>query len=114
MNKQTELVGLMGCGAVADYGYVPAIQKSKNLVLYALYDPNAEVITHIQKKYNVAKAFTNVDEFFASGIKAVSITSPASEHKENILSAAQYKLPILCEKSLAMNNQEASDNKYID
>jgi len=114
MNKQTRLVGLMGCGSVADYGHIPAIQKTKKLVLYALYDPNAEIVTRIQKKYNVAKAFTNVDEFFASGIEAVSITSPASAHKENVLSAAQYKLPALCEKPLAMNNQEASDNKYID
>ena len=33
-------IGLMGCGAVADYGHIPAILNVSELELYAIFDPN--------------------------------------------------------------------------
>lgn len=98
----------MGCGTVADYGHIPAIQKTEGLQLHALYDPNKEALSHIQEKYGVPEAFSDLAAFFASGIDAVSITSPAPYHKENVLAAARYNLPVLCEKPLAMNSREAT------
>lgn len=99
----------MGCGAVADYGHIPTIQETEGLHLIAIYDPNAERLAHIQKKYAIAEAFTSTDAFFASGLDAVSITSPAPCHKENVQDAARHKLPVLCEKPLAMSRTEAAE-----
>lgn len=99
----------MGCGAVADYGHLPAIKQTEGLELYAIYDPNDETLARIKKKYDIPYAFSDSSGFFASGIDAVSITSPAPYHKVNVLDAAWHKLPVLCEKPLAMNSAEADE-----
>ncbi|MBI4977280.1 MAG: Gfo/Idh/MocA family oxidoreductase [Spirochaetes bacterium] len=101
-------IGLMGCGAVADYGHIPAILNIKNLKLQALFDPNEANLHRLQKKYSIPMAFTDADEFFSSGIDAVSITSPAPCHKQNVFDAARHKLPVICEKPLAMDRKESA------
>lgn len=97
----------MGCGTVADYGHVPAILETDGLRLHALYDPCAGAAERMRKKYGVGEAHTDLEAFFASGIEAVSITSPAPCHKDNVLAAARHRLPVLCEKPLAMDRAEA-------
>ncbi len=97
----------MGCGAVADYGHIPAIQATEGLALHAIFDPNEKNLARMQDKYGVQNIFSDTNEFFASGIEAVSITSPAPCHKGNVLDAFRNKLPVLCEKPLAMNSDEA-------
>lgn len=100
-------IGLMGCGTVANYGHVPSIQKTEGLNLHALFDPNEQNLRSTQGKYDVPNAFTDLDAFFNSGIEAVTITSPATFHCQNVLDAAKRGLPILCEKPLAMTEAEA-------
>ena len=102
-------IGLMGCGAVAQYGHLPAIQQVPDLTLHAIYDPVAANLAAAQAKFGVPQAFTDAASFFASGIEAVSITSPAPCHKENVLAAARQGLPVLCEKPLAMDQVEAAE-----
>ena len=109
MSNKRKLVGLMGCGTVANYGHLPAIDETDGLELHAIYDPNEESLKEVQKKYNVTHAFSNEDDFFACELDAVTITSPAPCHKQNVLNAAKHKLPVLCEKPLAMNKDEASE-----
>jgi predicted dehydrogenase len=107
MSDQPKRIGLMGCGAVANYGHIPALLCTEGLELAALYDPNADALARAQERYGVPQAFTDVDAFFASGLDGVSITSPAPCHVENVLQAAQHKLDVLCEKPLAMDGDEA-------
>jgi predicted dehydrogenase len=99
----------MGCGAVADYGHIPAIQETPCLELDAIYDPAGDAARRMQEKFRVPHAYTDADAFFKSGIDAVSITSPAPCHRQNVLDAARHGLPVLCEKPLAMNAAEAGD-----
>jgi len=94
-------IGLMGCGMVARYGHLPAIQQTPDLQLHAIYDPIAS--------RDFPHAFTDVEAFFRSGIEAVTITSPAPCHKDNVLAAARHGLPVLCEKPLALNRLEAEE-----
>lgn len=108
MSDSEKRIGLMGCGAVANYGHIGAIQETAGLTLHAIYDPNEETLQRAQDKHGVPQAFTDTADFFASGIEAVSITSPAPCHKDNVLEAAQHGLPVLCEKPLAMNSEEAT------
>ena len=69
-------IGLIGCGAVADYGHIPAILNVPELELYAIFDPDEKTLLRIQKKYGIFNAYTDPDLFFHSGIESVSITSP--------------------------------------
>ena len=73
-------IGLMGCGAVAGYGHIPAILNVPGLELHALYDPCEANLMKMRERFHVPRAFTDQGEFFASGIEAVTITSPAPSH----------------------------------
>lgn len=109
MSESRKRVGLMGCGVVADYGHIPAIRTVDALELHAVFDPSAEALARAQAKHAIPNVFRNVEEFLASGIEAVSITSPAPCHRENVLAAARHRLPVLCEKPLAMDADEAAE-----
>ena len=105
-------IGLMGCGVVAGYGHLPAIKATSGLELHAIFDPNVERLRTAQEKFSVPNAFTDSNKFFESGLDAVVITSPAPVHKQNVFDAANHRLPVLCEKPLAMD--EAESQAMID
>ncbi len=102
-------VGLMGCGHVANYGHLPAILACNDLELYAVFDPSPEALARAKESFGVPHVYTDTAEFFASGIEAVTIASPAPFHRQNVLDAAEHRLPVLCEKPLAMNAEESSE-----
>ena len=102
-------IGIMGCGTVADYGHIPAVLNVPELELYAIFDPDKKNLLRIQEKYAIPNAYTNPENFFRSGIEAVSITSPAPCHKQNVFDAARHGLPVICEKPLAMDRTESEE-----
>lgn len=107
--KAVKKIGIMGCGIVAIHGHIPAIIASKLCALGAVFDPNPDKLIKAQEKFGIAPeiCFTDVHEFFKKGeIDAVSITSPATVHKENCLLAIKYHKPIMCEKPLALNEDD--------
>ena len=107
MTAVAKKIGLMGCGTVAMYGHLPAIKQADGLELFAVFDPVATAAETAKKTFGVPQAFTDVEQFYRSGIEAVSITSPAPFHERNAIDAARHGLPMLCEKPLAMNPAEA-------
>ena len=102
-------IGLMGCGTVAGYGHLPALRDCPGLELHSLYDPDEGRLRQNQERFGVANASSDVDAFFASGIDAVSITSPAPCHLKNLMEAARHGKHVLCEKPLAMTEAEAEE-----
>ena len=107
MTKDGKLrIGLMGCGVVADYGHIPAILYTPGLELTAVFDIYSESAERTAKKYET-QAFCNVEEFFALGFDAVVIASSAGAHKENLFAAAEHGMAVLCEKPLAITDEDA-------
>src|SRR5688572_14934921 len=100
-------IGLMGCGTVAGYGHIPAIITTPGLKLAAVYDPDPKRLAAAQQLSNDMLAFNNTTAFFESGLDAIVVTSPAPNHYENVADAARYGLPVLCEKPLAIEMDEA-------
>ncbi len=101
-------IGLVGCGAVANYGHLPAISETDGLELHALLDPDEQNLKAAQQRFQVPYAFTDPQAFYSSGIDAVVITSPAPCHFQNVLDAIRCGKPILCEKPLAMTEEEGN------
>ena len=102
-------IGLMGCGTVANYGHLPTIKKTAGLGLHAVYDPDPGRLEAARGKFDIPVATGDVDEFFRSGIDAVGITSPAPFHLSNMRDAARYGKHVLCEKPLAMSEDECRE-----
>lgn len=99
----------MGCGVIAAYGHLPAILETPGLQLASIYDPNPEQLARLQENFPDVAAFTDADAFFQSGIDAVSVTSPAPCHLDNVRMAARYGKHVLCEKPLAMNDTDIDE-----
>jgi len=102
-------IGLIGCGAVANFGHGPAISAEPSLQLYSVLDPNLEKAIEYQTEFGAEHAFCDPEKFFRSGIDAVSITSPAPTHRDIVLECASHGLPVLCEKPLAMTDEQAEE-----
>ncbi len=100
-------VGLIGCGAVASYGHLPAIMDTQGLTLHAVMDTDPARLMETQNRFGVQNVFTDIDLFFQSGIDLAVITSPAPAHFHHVQLAAKYHKPALCEKPLAMSEDEA-------
>lgn len=99
----------MGCGVVADYGHIPAILDTPGLELAALMDPDPERLRFVASRFNRPPAFTDLGSFFSVGLDAVVIASPASTHLENVKAAAMHGVHVLCEKPLAMDDEESEE-----
>ena len=99
----------MGCGVVATYGHLPAIQQTPGLELVSVLDPSTEQLARFREKCSSVRAFTDPDEFFQSGIDAVAVLSPAPTHLDNVRLAAKYSKHVLCEKPLAMTDADISE-----
>jgi len=97
-------IGLMGCGTVAGYGHLPALQECDRLELVSIFDPDEGRLVAAKDKFGVPNAFMDAAAFFESGLDAVTITSPAPRHIDNVRDAVRYGKHILCEKPLAMND----------
>ena len=71
-------IGLMGCGAVADYGHIPAILQTPGLSLIAVFDPNEARAKEAAAKHGIAQSFSNQKAFLDSGLDAVVVSSIAT------------------------------------
>ncbi|MBI1333039.1 MAG: Gfo/Idh/MocA family oxidoreductase [Armatimonadetes bacterium] len=101
-------LGLMGCGSVADFGHLPAIQRIPELEIAALFDPVPGRAKMYAEKFG-GVPFTSEEEFFASGLDAVVVASPLFTHHDNVMQCAEHGVHVLCEKPIATNEDEAAD-----
>ncbi|GHS94883.1 oxidoreductase [Planctomycetales bacterium] len=105
----TKKIGLLGSGIVATYSHVPAIFASELCDFAGIFDPNPDQLRKIQEKHHISPdlCYTDVKKFFREcPMDAVSIASAAPAHKENCLLAVKYGKPMLCEKPLALNEED--------
>lgn len=99
-------IGLMGYGVVASYGHAPAIRETPGLQLVSVFDPSESALRSAGEQHPGVQLFSDSEAFFQSGLDAVAITSPAPVHLDNVKDAARHGLPVLCEKPLAMNDED--------
>lgn len=102
-------IGLMGCGTVADYGHIPVILTTPGLQLQAVFDPDLQRLEYVQEKFGIRNAFQDEEAFFASGLDAVTLCSPAPCHLANVRAASRAGKHILCEKPLGMDEAECRE-----
>ncbi len=102
-------IGVLGCGMIAERGHLPAIQQTHGLVLHAVYDINWERALLLQQRFGARHAYPEETEFWQSDFDVVVICTPAPMHLEHVTRAAQYGKNVLCEKPLAMTEEEIEE-----
>ena len=102
-------LGLMGCGIVARHRHLPVIDKLPGIEKIALYTPRASIAEELASEFGFANAFSSEPDFWNAGLDLVSITSPAGCHLQNIRAAAEHHVDVLCEKPLALTDEDCQE-----
>jgi predicted dehydrogenase len=98
-------IGLVGCGRLAERGYVPALERAEGVELTAVADPVAERCAGAAP--GVA-AFRSAAELLAAGAAdALVLATPAEAHLPDAREAAGAGVPTLIEKPPAATLAEA-------
>jgi predicted dehydrogenase len=98
-------IGLVGCGRIAERGYLPAFARTRGVRLTAVADPDAERRARIG---GGRPAFADAEALIASrAVEAIVFASPASGRLPDVSAAARAALPTLIEKPPATDAAEA-------
>lgn len=98
-------IGLVGCGRVAEFGYLPAFRQARGVVLVGIADVNPSRCRALAPG---VPAYGNIQPLIqAGGLDAIIISVPTRFHLEYARCAAEAGLPSLVEKPPGANVQEA-------
>lgn len=100
--------GIVGFGLHAMKRLMPGFETSEQCSVTALSRRDPIKAAASAREFNIPHAFTSTGELCASGkVDAVFVTSPDALHLPDVLTAIDHRIPVLCEKPLAMNALEA-------
>lgn len=100
--------GILGCAAIAKVRTIPGLLQADNANLYAVASRGSKKAEEFQRLFSAEKAYDSYEALLADGnVDVVYIPLPNSLHFEWVVKAAKAKKHILCEKPLALNEQEA-------
>lgn len=101
-------IAVLGFGLHAVRRLLPAFALSKDTQLVGLWRRNQAAAVEDAAKHNIPHNFATREELCVSPeVDAVFITSPDALHLEDSLIALRHNKPVLCEKPLTMNADEA-------
>lgn len=104
--KPTKLA-IIGCGAVAELQYAPAIEALDVVDVVALLDPSESRVAVLQKRFPNAKRVENLPEAAKAGAQAAIVASPANHHAEQAIAAMEAGMDVLSEKPMAATVEAA-------
>lgn len=98
-------VAVVGCGAVAEMGHIPAAMQVEKVQLAALVDTDGMRAETLAERFGVPKAVRSLDEV-AGEIDATILATPP--HVRPLLAEQAFNagLHVLCEKPLANSSAE--------
>lgn len=103
--KRKVLFGIVGTGVIASF-HAEALALSDKAQLAVVYDAVPERAEAFAAKYNCRAAKT-FEDFLASEVEAVSITTPTGLHGDVAIPCAKAGKHVLCEKPLDVTLERA-------
>ena len=100
-------IGLVGCGRVVEFGYLPAFRHIRGVALVAMADVNPARCRTLA--FDIP-AYASIQSLVQTGgVDALIISVPTRFHLEYARCAAEAGLPSLVEKPPGINVQEAKE-----
>ena len=108
MNKPLR-VGLIGAGMVSRHHLIAWADIADQARVVAIADPSADNAACRAGEFGISKTYANAEVMLAADeLDAVDIAAPREMHAPLVRLAAKRRLPVLCQKPLAPNLQEAT------
>jgi predicted dehydrogenase len=104
-------VALVGCGAISELYYAPALRalaKSESLRVTALCDPNQTRLDVLANSFPEAVRLTKLSDLVSQGADIAIVASPPKFHAEQTIALLNGGVHVLCEKPMAATLTEAS------
>lgn len=98
-------LAIVGCGAVAEVGHIPAACKLKNVKLVALVDTDIDRAEMLAQRFGVPKAVSSLQNV-ANDVDVVILATPPHIRPVIAEQAFAAGLHVLCEKPLANTSEE--------
>ena len=98
-------IGMIGTNFISD-DFCEAAAQVPGAELFAVYSRKQETGDAFAAKHNIPRVYTDYDEFLDSCLDAVYVASPNFAHCSQTLKALDRKKHVLCEKVMAVNEQE--------
>ncbi|MFX0209602.1 MAG: Gfo/Idh/MocA family protein [Candidatus Hodarchaeota archaeon] len=101
-------VAIIGCGAIARNGHLPAFKSSPDVEVMSCADISERVARKTAKEFEIPTYFTDYKEILKDpSIDIVSICTPPQTHFDIVIEAAEAGKHILVEKPLSIRSSEA-------
>lgn len=97
--------GIVGTNFISD-NFCQAAGLNKEIKLQAVYSRRQETGDAFAGRNSIPYVYTDFKTFLESDLDAVYIASPNSVHCSQALLALEHKKHVLCEKVMAVNEQE--------
>ena len=101
-------IAIIGCGAVARIGHIPAALGHDKIKISTLIDKKESYVKELAKELQIKKYSTDYKEII-NDIDAAIIATPPSSHALIAKELIQNQKHILLEKPMAINKEECDD-----
>lgn len=106
-------IGIVGCGWISEYAYLPALLKNERVKIVSVYDIDYARAKKLTDKIKNAKAYKDYDLFLKADITGVIICTPNVTHKELTMKALLQGKHVLCEKPVVLNTIEMKEIEEV-
>jgi predicted dehydrogenase len=97
-------IAVLGAGAIAQLAHLPVLAKMRGVELVGLCDSDAAKARALAERFGVKDVFTDIDDLLElDTLDAVVVATPNHLHEPHVLSVLARKLPVLCERPLALS-----------
>ena len=109
MNKPLR-IGLIGAGMVSRHHLIAWADIADRAFVVAIADPSPDNAARRAAEFGISKTYADAETMLAANeLDAVDIAAPRQFHAPLVRLAAKRRLPVLCQKPLAPNLQQATE-----
>lgn len=95
-------IALLGTGRIAEYGYIPAINKIDDVSIISVLSRSDAKGSEFAIKHSIPKAYVEIDDLLEDKLlDAVIVCTPDNLHEEQVIKSCRARKHILCEKPMA-------------
>lgn len=103
-------IGMLGAGAIAQFGHLPALMRCRHARLVALCDGAEDLLDRVGVRFNVARRVTQYDALLADAeVEAVIIAAPDAFHVPLAIRALRAGKHVLVEKPMGRTSVECRE-----
>jgi predicted dehydrogenase len=113
-NPDSIRLGILGCASVSSFAIIDPVRRGARVTLAAVASRDELRAADYAREHGFAKSYGRYEDLLADPeLDAVYIPLPNSLHRTWAIAAMQAGYPVLCEKPLAMNAEEAEEMARI-